>query len=140
MWESGSSILPVATQSFYGKIPEEPLRSKQMEQNRVQHISLLVDYSLILLPVVRWGVRNAKKEIRNGVPPLTLHHAFTKGLVFALWCGSGSGILAVFLGMKFDHPIGRAIWGPIQVGILCLIIGFIVFPLVQLLSERLGTI
>ena len=107
-----------------------------MEQDLVQRIALLVVYSLILVPVVRWGIRNAKKEVRNGVPPLTWRRLFTKGLLFALWCGSFSGILAVFLGRKFDHPIGRAIWGPIYVAILCFILGVLVIPVGQLLSER----
>ena len=111
-----------------------------MEQDLVQRIALLVVYSLILVPAVRWGIRNAKKEVRNGIPPLTWRSAFTRGLVFALMCGSSAGIFAALFGRKYGHPIGKALWAPIYVGILTFILGGIGFPLVQLLSERTGTI
>ena len=111
-----------------------------MDQDLVQRIAILVVNSLILVPVVRWAVRNAKKEVRNGIPPLTWRSAFTRGLVFALMCGSSAGIFAALFGRKFGHPIGKALWAPIYVGILTFILGGIGFPLVQLLSERTGTI
>jgi len=92
------------------------------------------------VPVVRWRGRTVKKELSNGIPPLTLLNVITRGLGFAIAIGSSGGIIGVFLGMKYDIPIGRAIWGSIYVAILAFILGSIGFPLVQLLSERYGTI
>ena len=111
-----------------------------MDLDLVQRIAIVVVNSLILVPVGRWAVRNANKEIRNGIPPLTWRSIVTRGFVFALMCGSSAGIFAAIFGRKYGHPIGKALWAPIYVGILTFILGSIAFPLVQLLSERFGTI
>ena len=111
-----------------------------MEQGLIQRIVLLVVYSLILVPVLIRRGRTVKKELRNGIPPLTLRSVITRGLGFAIAIGSSGGIIGVFLGLEYDIPIGRVIWGSIYVAILAFILGIIGFPLVQLLSERTGTI
>lgn len=111
-----------------------------MEQDLVQRIILLIVYSLILVPeIIRRG-RTVKKELKNDIPPLTLRNVVTRGLGFAIAAGSGLGIIGVFLGMKYDIPIERAIWGSIYGAILSFILGVILFPLAQLLYERNGTI
>jgi len=86
---------------------------------------------------MRWTVRTVKKEVRNGIPPLTWHHLFIKGLGFAITCGSSLGMIGIFLGLRYGHPIRRAIWVPIYGTILCFIMGLIIL----LFSERgIGTI
>ena len=108
-----------------------------MEQDLIQRIVLFVVYFLIFVPVTIWTVRNAKKELRNGIPPLTWHHLFTKGLGFAIACGSSLGMIGIFLRLRYGHPIRRAIWGSIYGAILCFIIGLIIMQF----SERgIGTI
>lgn len=108
-----------------------------MEQDLIQRIALLVVYSLLLVPVVRWRGRTVKIELSNGIPPLTWHHLFTKGLGFAIACGSSLGMIGIFLGLRYSHPIRRAIWVPIYGTILCFIMGLII----MLFSERgIGTI
>lgn len=111
-----------------------------MEQDLAQRIVLIVVYTLILIPVVRWRSRTVKIELSNGIPPLTLRNVIIRGLGFAIAIGSSGGIIGVFLGMKYDIPIGRVIWGSIYGAILAFILGVILFPLAQLLYERNGTI
>jgi len=111
-----------------------------MEQDLAQRIVLIVVYTLILIPVIRWRSRTVKIELSNGIPPLTLRNVIIRGLGFAIAIGSSGGIIGVFLGMKYDIPIGRVIWGSIYGAILAFILGVILFPLAQLFYERSGMI
>jgi hypothetical protein len=109
-----------------------------MEYELLQRITLLVVYLLILVAGLRWGIRNALKERKGRILPLTPRNILWRSGLFAMTVLSGIGVMAVLLGIRYAHPLERAIWVPVYAATLAFIVGAVLFPLVQWFSERFG--
>lgn len=99
-------------------------------------VALLAIYLPIFALGLMLGIRDARKKMKMEIVLLTPRNVLWRAGLLTMTVGSGIGVLAVFLGIRYGHSVERAMWVPVYAAILAFIV-FIALTVVFSLGRKL---